>query len=236
MEHRTTTDGAVTRDTEVPVTRHERHEDEAYSRFGGTNWGAVFFGWLVAIAVTVLLSSIIAAVATAFGVSNDVTQNQAQRQAGSIGLAAAIALVVVLAIAYYAGGYVSGRMSRFDGGRQGFGVWLLGLILTILAVVIGVVFGARYNVLDRVNLPRLPIPQDTATWGGIITGIVVLVVTLLAAVVGGKAGRRYHHKVDRTLYRETRTDRELDRTNGTTSGRTGLLGRRRHRHEAPAAR
>jgi hypothetical protein len=48
-----------------------------------------------------------------------------------------------------------------------------------------VIFGDQYNVLDRVDLPRIPIPNDTATWGGIITGVALLVLTLLAAVAGG---------------------------------------------------
>jgi hypothetical protein len=186
------------RDETYVDERHERRE-AAYERFGGVNLGSAFFGWLVAIGVTVLVASIISALAAAVGSNANLTQGQAQRQAGTIGLAAAIALVVVLVIGYYAGGYVAGRMSRFDGGRQGFAVWVLGLVLTILAVLIGVLFGAQYNVLDRVNLPRIPIPGDAATWGGIITGLVVLVATALAAVAGGKVGRRYHSRVDRTL-------------------------------------
>jgi amino acid transporter len=184
--------------------RDEAREDagvaEAHDRFGGINWGASFFGWLVAIALTVLLSSIIAAVATAIGTNENLTQNQAQRNAGAIGLAAAIALVVVLLIAYYAGGYVAGRMSRFDGGRQGVGVWVIGLLITLIAVAIGAIFGDQYNVMDRVNLPRLPVPTSDATIGGIITGLVVLFGTLLAAIAGGGVGRRYHSKVDRTVY------------------------------------
>jgi hypothetical protein len=173
--------------------------EEAHERFGGVNTGAAFFGWLVAIGVTVLVASIISAIAAAAGSNANLTQDQAQREAGAIGLAGAIALVVVLVIGYYAGGYVAGRMSRFDGARQGFAVWVFGLVITILAVIIGVLFGAKYNVLDRVNLPRIPIPGDAATWGGVITGIVVLVATALAAVAGGSVGRRYHAKVDRTL-------------------------------------
>ena len=172
---------------------------EAHSRFGGTNWGSAFFGWLVAIAITILLTGIVGAIATAVGASNDLSQTDAERQAGSIGIAAAIAVVVILAIGYYAGGYVSGRMSRFDGGRQGFGVWLIGLIVTLLAVAAGAIFGSQYNVLDRVNLPRLPIPDSAATVGGIITALVILVVTLLAAMLGGKVGHRYHNRVDRVV-------------------------------------
>ena len=49
----------------------------------------------------------------------DVTQNDAERAANTVSLVAAIVLVAVLALAYYTGGYVAGRMSRFDGARQG---------------------------------------------------------------------------------------------------------------------
>ena len=49
----------------------------------------------------------------------DVTQN-----AEEITLGGGIALLVALLIAYFSGGYVAGRMSRFDGARQGIGVWI----------------------------------------------------------------------------------------------------------------
>ena len=42
----------------------------------------------------------------------------------TIGVGGAIAVLVVLMIAYYCGGYVAGRMARFDGLRQGVGVWM----------------------------------------------------------------------------------------------------------------
>ncbi|MGI8524387.1 MAG: hypothetical protein ACR2K3_13930 [Nocardioides sp.] len=187
-----------------------RHEEEqavedtsaeqdaaARERFGGLNAGAAFFGWLVALGVAALLGSIIGAVATGVGVNNNLSQSDAQRQAGTIGIAAAIVLLVVLLIAYYAGGYVAGRMSRYDGGRQGFGVWLIGLLVTILAVVAGWIFGSAYNIFSRVNLPNVPLSTRDASIGAIITALAVLLVTLLAAVSGGKVGRRYHAKVDR---------------------------------------
>jgi hypothetical protein len=185
--------------THAGVAEHE--SDGARERFGGINWGSAFFGWLVAIAVTVLASSVVAAVASAVGAATDFTQTQAQREAETVGLGAAIALVVVLLLGYYAGGYVAGRMSRYDGAKQGLAVWVIGLVVTLVAVGLGVLFGSEYNVLDRVDLPRIPIPTDAATVGGIITGLAVLVGTLLAALFGGKVGHRYHDKVDRAAYR-----------------------------------
>jgi hypothetical protein len=73
----------------------------------------------------------------------------------------------------------------------------MGLILTILAIVVGWVAGDQYNVFDRVDLPRIPIPTDQASTGGIIVAIAVVVLTILTAMLGGKVGTRYHSRVDR---------------------------------------
>jgi len=88
-------------------------------------------------------------------------------------------------------------MSRYDGGRQGLAVWMIGLVLSLVAALIGVAFGRQYDVVDRVDLPSIPVPTETLTTGGIVTLVAAVVGTLLAAMVGGKAGHRYHRKVDR---------------------------------------
>ena len=175
--------------------------DHAREKFGGMNLGAWFFGWLVAIAMTILLISIVGAILTAVGSSTSITQADAKSQAGTIGIATAVALLVILALAYYFGGYVAGRMSRFDGARQGALVWIIGLLVTIVAAVLGAVFGSQYNLLGRVNLPRLPISADQAGIGGIIAAVVILAVTLLAAILGGKIGNHYHTRVDKAALR-----------------------------------
>ena len=172
-------------------------EDRARERFGGANLGAAFFGWLVAVGMTALLTGILAVAATAVGYSQDITQSDAERAAGTVTLVTAIVLLAVLLVAYYTGGYVAGRMSRFDGGRQGVAVWFIGLLVTIVAAVLGWVAGEQYNLLDRVDVPRIPIPTEDVTVGGIVTGVLVLLGTLLAAMLGGIVGRRYHTRVDR---------------------------------------
>ncbi len=179
----------------------EYDEDRQREAYGGINWGAGFFGWLVAIAVSILLISIVGAIAAAVGSNTDVTQSQAEREAGTIGIVAGVILLVVLMIAYYTGGYVAGRMSRFDGGKQGAAAWLIGLVVTIIALVLGVVFDAQYNILDRVSLPTLPISTDKLSLGGVITAVAIVLGTLVAAMLGGKVGSRYHRKVDKAAYR-----------------------------------
>lgn len=175
-------------------------EESPRDRYGGFTFAAAFFGWLVAVALTVLLAGIVGAVAAAAGATLSLTVSDAESEAGTVGLATGIALLVILFIAYFAGGYVAGRMSRFDGGRQGVGVWALGLIVTLLVVVVGAVFGSQYNIFDRVDMPSLPIPTQALTTGGIIAALVIIVLTLLAAILGGKGGQRYHHKIDRAAF------------------------------------
>lgn len=184
----------------IAADRNQRAHDE----FGGVNIGAAFFGWLVAVAMAVLLSSIVGALAAAVDATTNLTQDDVQREAGAVSLGAAIAVVLVLLVSYYTGGYVAGRMSRFDGGRQGLAVWVIGLVVTLIAVGLGALFGDQYNVMDRVDLPRFPVPTDAATWGGLITAAVIVIGTLLAAMTGGKVGHRYHDKVDRAAYRTPR--------------------------------
>ncbi len=176
-------------------------EARARDKFGGLNPGAAFFGWIVAIGVAVLLAGIVGAVLTGLDSTIEVTQTEAERAAGTIGLSTAVVLLVMLAIAYYAGGYVAGRMSRFDGVRQGVGVWVIGLVVTAIAIGLGAAFGERYNVLDRVDLPRIPISTDELTAGAVLAGLAVVLVTLLFAVLGGVVGQRYHHRVDRAARR-----------------------------------
>ncbi len=176
----------------VTETRERQHEE-----YGGFNIGAAFFGWLVAIALTALLVALLGAIATAVGFSIDLGFGAARESAGTIGIVGAALLLVVLLIAYFAGGYVAGRMSRFDGGRQGLGVWLLGLAVTIVLVVLGLIFGSEYNLLQQIGIPTIPVPGSALTVGGIITLAVIVLVTVIGALLGGKAGERYHRKIDR---------------------------------------
>ena len=169
--------------------------------YGGINWGSAFFGWLTAIGIAALLTAILSAAGTAIGLtetSPSQAGSQAAGNAGTVGILGGIVLLVILAIAYYAGGYVAGRMSRFDGPRQGLGVWLIGLIITVVLAVAGVLLGAKYNVLSQLNLPRIPVDEGSLTTGGLIALVAIVVVTLLAAMAGGKQGTHYHRKIDRT--------------------------------------
>jgi hypothetical protein len=180
------TAGAVAVDRDARLRQRER--------FGGFNWGAAFFGWLVAIGMGVILTAIVAAAGAAIGLTNG---GAASNDAGTIGIVGGALLIAVAFVAYYCGGYVAGRMSRFDGGRQGFGVWAIGLVVTLLVAAAGAIFGDQYNVFENLNLPRVPLNPSDITTGGIIALAGILVATLIGSVLGGKLGQRYHRRVDR---------------------------------------
>jgi hypothetical protein len=165
----------------------ERQREE----FGGFSWGSAFFGWLSAIGVATLLIGLIAATGAAVGLTSNADATT------TVGIVGGILLLVALMLAYYCGGYVAGRMARFNGPRQGIAVWLIGLLVTIVLAVAGVVFGAEYNVLSGLQLPRIPVGEGSLTTGGLIALAAVLIGTLLAAIAGGKAGTHFHRKVDR---------------------------------------
>ncbi|MET8523774.1 hypothetical protein [Nocardioides sp. NPDC004968] len=183
-----------------PHNAEEGRRAALHDTYGGMNWGACFFGWLVAIGVTVLLGAIISAVASAIGTNQNWTQTDLQEMSGSVGLAAAITLAVVMFVGYYAGGYVAARMSRFDARRQGLGVWIVALVVMIIAAGAGAVFGASYDILRQVDLPSVGLSTDQLTWGAVITGIALLAVMLVGAVLGAAGGQRYHTKIDRAVY------------------------------------
>jgi hypothetical protein len=182
------------------ATRGAVHDavERQHDRFGGIKWGAAFFGWLSANGLAVLLVALLSAAGVAIGLTQGVpSTDEAVQQADTIGIAGGIALLVVLFLAYLAGGYVAGRMARFDGVRQGIAVWVIGLLVVIALAVLGLVLGSEYNVLQSLNLPRIPIGEGTATTAGIIALVAVLIVTLAGAIVGGRLGERYHRKIDR---------------------------------------
>jgi hypothetical protein len=185
-----TTGPGLTREHVTDMRARQRDE------FGGINWGAAFFGWLVAVGLGAILIGLVAGAGAAVGLTQ-LSGADAKSNADSIGLGGAIALLICLMIAYYAGGYVAGRMSRFDGARQGAGAWAIGIVITIILGVLAAVFGSKYNVLEQLNLPRIPLSGETLTTGGVIALVVVLVGTLIAAVSGGKVGERYHRRIDR---------------------------------------
>jgi hypothetical protein len=193
-EQRRTMPAVVAEDTVVAMRARQR------DRFGGIRWGSAFFGLLSAIGLAAILLGIAAAAGVAFGLSeiNDVRKGTAD----TIGLGGAILLLAILALSWYCGGYVAGRMARFDGLRQGIGVWVWTLVIAGALAIAAVIGGSDYNVLQQLNLPNVAVGDQSLTTGGWLTLAAAVVVTLIFAVLGGKAGDLFHRRVDRFATRD----------------------------------
>ncbi len=188
----------------VPADRADVRSDvvdRQRDQFGGVKIGAAFFGWLTAIGTAVLLTAILAATGAALGLGIDDAEAAADDvglNAEAIGWIGAIALLVILFVAYYCGGYVAGRMARFNGVKQGIAVWVWAIVIAIVVAVLGLLVGDRFDVLANLNaFPRIPVSEGELTVTGIITAILVALASLGGAILGGKAGTHYHRKVDR---------------------------------------
>ncbi|WP_202873889.1 hypothetical protein [Kribbella speibonae] len=191
-------------DRTATTSRHRAHIDpspaaEVDPSYRGFKGGSAFFGWLVAVGLIALLTGIVGAIAAAVDYAITFDWNDATGSAdtaSTIGIASGAILLLILAIAYYNGGYVAGRLARFDGARQGFGVWLIGVVVTAAVAGIAALAGSQYDVLNRVELPSVPIADATLTTGGLVALVAAVVITLIAALIGGKAGQRYHRRID----------------------------------------
>ncbi|WP_052206983.1 hypothetical protein [Sinomonas humi] len=173
---------------------------EQRRRFGGMKAGSAFFGWLSATGMSVLLTALLTGAGAGIGIGTQTDPTKLAGQAApTVGIVGAIAVAVILFVSYYCGGYVAGRMARFDGARQGVAVWLWAVVIAIVIALLALAAGARFNVLSSLNsFPRIPVDEGTLTTGGIIVLIVGALITLAGAVLGGAAGMRYHRRIDRT--------------------------------------
>lgn len=185
----------------TPRERRDNIVAAEKERFGGIKWGSAFFGWLTAIGMTVLLSALATAIGIGVGAANTVNAqdaaNQATQNAQSLGIAGGIVLVVILLLAYYCGGYVAGRMARFDGVKQGLAVWLWGIIIAIIIAILAAVAGSRFDILGTLGgAPQIPVDGSALTVSGLIGLAIAVLIPLIGAILGGKAGMHFHRKVD----------------------------------------
>jgi amino acid transporter len=190
--------------TTSSVSASDRHAvvQREKDQFGGIKFGSAFFGWLTATGMAVILTALLAGVGAAVGLGSNADPQQvaedASKNVETVSLVGAIVLIVILFVAYYCGGYVAGRMARFNGAKQGLAVWIWAIVIAIIFAIVGAIAGSNLNILANLNsFPRIPINEGSLTAGSIITAIVLVVVALVGAILGGIGGMRFHRKVDR---------------------------------------
>ncbi|MGW6172647.1 hypothetical protein ACWF5H_04040 [Arthrobacter sp. NPDC055138] len=173
-----------------------------HNAYGGVRLGSAFFGWLTAAGLVVLITSVVVGVAAAFGMATAAEvrgwMDNITQSSGAAAITAGITLAVIVLLAYFGGGYVAGRMARFDGVRQGLAVWLWGIVMSVLAGLIGLAAGGLGVLTGPAPVPVVERPVQELTFPGLIALAIVLLASLAGALLGGATGMRYHRAVDRS--------------------------------------
>jgi hypothetical protein len=179
----------------------QEREDRLRDMYGGVDWLASFLGFVFAAVIGALFALVAGLVLAPLGFSLDL--------GGEIGAAVITGLVlmaVLVFLAFFFGGYVAGRLARFDGGRNGAMLLLWTLAVALLAALAGGIFsnflpaeiseGLRSFIQNDV----LPAIGNLSQLGiiGIVIFVGALLVALLGGFLGGRLGSRYHAEIDRT--------------------------------------
>lgn len=173
----------------------DEREDRLRDMYGGVDWLASFLGFVFALVAGGVFSLLAGIVLTPLGLSLDL--------GGEIGAAAITGLVilaVLVFLTYFFGGYVAGRLARFDGGRNGsmLLVWTV-VSVALLALAAGVFSSflpdaAASAIGDSVDNIGAIAQAGTI---GLIAAAGALLVALLGGFLGGRLGSRYHSEIDR---------------------------------------
>src|SRR5918995_5463179 len=93
----------------------EDREDRLRDMYGGVDWLARFLGFVFAIVLGALFSAVAGLVLVPFGLSMDL----AGSEIGPAAITGLVLVAILVFLTYFFGGYVAGRLARFDGGRNG---------------------------------------------------------------------------------------------------------------------
>ena len=178
----------------------EDREDRLRDMYGGVDWLASFLGFVFALVAGAVFAAIAGVVFGPLGFSLNLT--------GPLGAAVITGLVllgVLIFLTYFFGGYVAGRLARFDGGRNGamLLVWTLltGLLLLLAAGVFsGFLPGGAADAIGGFVDATLAALDNLSSAGvvGIVVAVGTLLLALLGGLLGGRLGSRYHAEIDRT--------------------------------------
>jgi hypothetical protein len=178
----------------------EDREDRLRDMYGGVDWLASFLGFVFALVAGAIFAAVAGVVLAPLGFSLNLT--------GTLGAAVITGLVllgVLIFLTYFFGGYVAGRLARFDGGRNGamLLVWTLltGLLLLLAAGVFsGFLPGGASEALGGLVDATLSALGSLSQAGvvGIVVVAAALLLALLGGLLGGRLGSRYHAEIDRT--------------------------------------
>ncbi len=178
----------------------EEREDRLRDMYGGVDWLASFLGFVFVLVTGAVFSSIAGLVLVPLGFSPDL----GGAEIGAAVITGLVLVAVLIFLAYFVGGYVAGRLARFDGGRNGAMLLVWSFIALVLVAVAGGIFSGFLPLGiadDLANLVQNDVPSIIGNLSQLgVVGIVVIVVALLVALfggmLGGRLGSRYHTEID----------------------------------------
>lgn len=193
--------------------RHDRMVD-VRDRFGGSDVAAILAGMLAALGSLALLGGL-AAAAGSIGYQYGLDEASDE----SLGIGGFVAGLVVLVLSFLIGGWVAGRMARYDGGRNGLLTALSFVALAAALAGLGAWVGSEYDVLDEFELPQWFRDGDYTT-EAIISAAAAIALSLLAGWLGGKLGERYHRRADDAIVATHRDHLASDDVRGPATATT----------------
>ena len=178
----------------------EEREDRLRDMYGGVDWLASFLGFVFTVVLASIFSAIAGLVLVPFGFPPELSEGQL----GASVLTGLAVLGVLIFLTYFFGGYVAGRLARFDGGRNGAMVlawtFIVALILALVTVVFsGFLPSGTAEVIRNLAQGTASTVGNLAGAGaaGIVVAVAALLLALLGGFFGGRLGGRYHTEIDR---------------------------------------
>jgi hypothetical protein len=161
---------------------------EARRRFGGWDGPASLAGALTAVGTAVLVAGVLSGlgrIGYQVGLEDD-------RRLSVPGLIGGLA---TLAVAFLVGGWVAGRVARYDGPRNGALTALWFAAMAAGVAVLASVAGTDFDLFANAHLPEW-FSSDARSAGAILSGLAGVVVAAAAGWLGGHAGERWHRRAD----------------------------------------
>lgn len=150
----------------------------------GTRWGAVAFGWMVAVVTGIAVSTIAMHLyAFATGPPPD---------AGEPTVTLVVVSVFSGFLSYLVGGYAAARAAGHSGGKHGALAAVSGLFVGIILTIVLALFGTVF--VEGISVP----PAGFGFFGtASIAGSILFLVNLFGGFVGGKLGEPSNPDVGR---------------------------------------
>lgn len=176
----------------------DEREDRLRDMYGGVDWLASFLGFIFAAVAASVLSAIAGLILIPLGFSLDLSS-------GTLGAAAITGLILfalLVFLTFFFGGYVAGRLARFDGGRNGIMtvVWMVTAMVAVVALSAFLPLSIFQSFRGFMESTVLPLFGNLSNLGiaGIVIMVAIVLVAVLGGLLGGRVGSRYHSEIDRT--------------------------------------